>query len=487
MSLQQLKVFIHELEVGMFVSALDKPWAETPFPIQGFMIKSLADASRVKAYCDYVYIDVAKGASPLDIKTAASANPTHRNDRSSVIVGRNTINTDSPVNQSSSRNTHSSAPRSFFVKPYIYNKTVELAKEIPAARRVMNNLVGCLSVATRQITKGGNFNLDQLQESVDSMVDSVVRCPDAFTWLLRLRAKDPHTHDHSIRSSLWATQFARHIGLDIEQIKDLCLATLLKDVGKAGMDRTLLRKANRNAEEEAEYRSFVSASVENLKQSEFDNRRVLNIIKFHCERYDGSGFPKGCSGKRIPFLAAVAGIASEFDRLCNPREVAETLTPSKATGRLYELRGQAFAEDLVVEFIRSVGLYPAGTVVELTTGDLGMVVEQNPKSRLSPRVAVFESKENSSDKANYIFVDLKNEEKARAQLGNFGARRALEVNKLAINKDIDPERLNIDDQLLNRLIAKPFDSPMAGLLAMGGSKVEPNRGFFSALKQRLSN
>ena len=102
-------------------------------------------------------------------------------------------------------------------------------------------------------------------------------------------------------------------------------------------------------------------------------------------------------------------------------------------------------------------------------------------------MAVFESKENSSDKANYIFVDLKNEEKARAQLGNFGARRALEVNKLAINKDIDPERLNIDDQLLNRLIAKPFDSPMAGLLAMGGSKVEPNRGFFSALKQRLSN
>ena len=345
-------------------------------------------------------------------------------------------------------------PRSFVVKPYIYNKTVELAKEIPAARRVMNNLVGCLSVATRQITKGGNFNLDQLQESVDSMVDSVVRCPDAFTWLLRLRAKDPHTHDHSIRSSLWATQFARHIGLDIEQIKDLCLATLLKDVGKAGMDRTLLRKANRNAEEEAEYRSFVSASVENLKQSEFDNRRVLNIIKFHCERYDGSGFPKGCSGKRIPFLAAVAGIASEFDRLCNPREVAETLTPSKATGRLYELRGQAFAEDLVVEFIRSVGLYPAGTVVELTTGDLGMVVEQNPKSRLSPRVAVFESKENSADKANYIFVDLKNEEKARAQLGNFGTRRALEVNKLAINKDIDPERLNIDDHLLNRLISQ---------------------------------
>lgn len=497
MSLQQLKVFIHELEVGMFVSALDKPWAETPFPIQGFMIKSIADASRVKAYCDYVYIDVAKGASPVDLKIPASAGAaglSHRGSLSgglgpSISVGQKSIDSisNSFRKNNLSANNHDTLPRSFVVKPYIYNKTVELAKEIPAARRVMSNLVGCLSVATRQIAKGGSFNLDQLQETVDSMVDSVVRCPDAFTWLLRLRAKDPHTHDHSIRSSLWATQFARHIGLEIDQLKDLCLATLLKDVGKAGMDRKLLRNVNRNAEEEAEYRSFVSISVENLKQSDFNNRRALNIIKYHCERYDGSGFPKGCSGKRIPFLAAVAGIASEFDRLCNPREVVQTLTPSKATGRLYELRGRAFAEDLVIEFIRSVGLYPAGTVVELSTGDVGMVVEQNPKSRLAPRVAVFEEKDASDEEPNCIFVDLKNEEKSRTQLHNFGSRRAFEVSKLAITKDIDPQRLNIDDQLLNRLIGKPFDTPMSGLLAMAGAESRSKGGFFSALKQRLSS
>jgi HD-GYP domain-containing protein (c-di-GMP phosphodiesterase class II) len=498
MSLQQLKVFINELEVGMFVSALDKPWAETPFPIQGFMIKSIADASRVKAYCDYVYIDVAKGASPIDLKaadsaTAAGINAPHRRSGSSVTVAQKSISSvaNNFRKNNHSANRHSAGPRSFVVKPYIYNKTVELAKEIPAARRVMSNLVGCLSVATRQIARGGSFNLDQLQETVDNMVDSVVRCPDAFTWLLRLRAKDPHTHDHSIRSSLWATQFARHIGLEIDQLKDLCLATLLKDVGKAGMDRKLLRSVNRNAEEEAEYRSFVSTSVENLKQSDFNNRRALNIIKYHCERYDGSGFPKGCSGKRIPFLAAVAGIASEFDRLCNPREVAQTLTPSKATGRLYELRGQAFAEDLVIEFIRSVGLYPAGTVVELSTGDVGMVVEQNPKSRLSPRVAVFEGKNTIDGEPNCIFVDLKNEEKSRTQLHNFGSRRAFEVSKLAITKDIDPEKLNIDDQLLNRLIGKPFDTPMSGLfakgVALGGAESKSKGGFLSALKQRLSS
>jgi len=480
MSLQQLKVFIHELEVGMFVSALDKPWAETPFPIQGFLIKSAADASRVKAYCDYVYIDIAKGISPLDIKNPAAGSRQFNNDL------RNKAQDINPIVRGLMDNRQFAAPRSFVIKPDIYKKTVELSKEMPAARRVMNNLVGCLSVATRQISKGGQFNLRQLQQSVDDVVDSVVRCPDAFTWLLQLRAKDRHSHDHSIRSGLWATQFARHIGLELDQLKDLCLAALLKDVGKAGMDRTLLRKPDRNDAEEAEYRGFVSATLDKLKQSDFDNRRVMNIIKFHCERFDGSGFPKGCSGQCIPFLAAVVGIASEFDRLCNPREVSAVLTPSKATGRLYELRGHAFAEDLVIEFIQSVGLYPAGTVVELTTGDKGMVMEQNPKSRLSPRLAVFDSVDGKAKADNYIFVDLKNEDKARAQLQKFGTRRAYDVAKLAIVKDIDSESLGVDEKMLNLLITKPFSiSASSGLLAKNQSQSDPNNGFFAALKQRL--
>jgi hypothetical protein len=77
----------------------------------------------------------------------------------------------------------------------------------------MNNVLGCLTVATRQMVRGGAFNQDQLQESVDGMIDSVIRCPDAFTWLLRLRTKDVYSHDHSLRSSLWATQFGQHVGL----------------------------------------------------------------------------------------------------------------------------------------------------------------------------------------------------------------------------------------------------------------------------------
>jgi HD-GYP domain-containing protein (c-di-GMP phosphodiesterase class II) len=478
MSLKQLKVFIHELDVGMFVSALDKPWAETPFPIQGFAIKTGADISRVKAYCDYVFVDTEKGRSPLDV-ASASATPSNfsvkLDGQSSGSAGRSF--------DSRTQNRNSA---SFLVRPNTYKKTVELAKEIPAARRVMNNLLGCLTLASRQLVRGGAFNQDQLRESVDDMVDSVIRCPDAFTWLLRLRAKDVHSHDHSVRSSLWATQFGRHIGLDVNELKDLCLATLLKDIGKIKLDRTLLHNMSRTVDEEAEYRSFVSQSVEQLHKAGFENRRVLNIIKFHCERFNGSGFPKGVSGSRIPFLASVAGIASDFDMLCNPREVGETLSPSQATGRLYELRGKNFAENLVLEFIQSVGLYPAGTIVELTTGDCGMVVEQNAKSRLMPRIAVFDKI--TEPDTQCIFVDLKNEQQARSRLQNFGKRRSYDVKKLAIVRDIEPDSFGIEYSLLENLIARPFSAANAdAVMDMTAMPAARNKGFFSALKERFAS
>lgn len=486
MSLQQLKIFIHELKVGMFVSALDKPWAETPFPIQGFVIKSGADISRVKAYCDCVFVDIEKGMSPEDTDSPVIG-ARLRLDSDKNSAGESSRLYGANLRRHNYRLTGSSEFKSGLrVKPTVYKKTVELAKEIPAARDAMNNVLGCLTMATRQMARGGAFNQDQLQASVDEMIDSVIRCPDAFTWLLRLRDKDARSHDHSVRSSLWATQFGRHVGLDLGQLRDLCQATLLKDIGRIKLDHRLLHNPNRDAQQEVEYRSFVNHSVEQLRSCGFENRTVINIIKFHCERFDGSGYPKGCSGNRIPMLASVAGIATEFDKLCNPREAGDTMAPSKATSRLYQLRGSAFDENLVVEFIQSVGLYPAGTMVELTTGDQGMVIEQNSRTRLAPRLAVFKNKADRAGQGKYIFIDLKDEQQARERLFKFGQRRAYDVSKLAIVRDLEPDSFGLEYRLLENLIARPFNTPVNELL-MGDSASDSQQksGFLAALKQRF--
>lgn len=202
MSLQQLKIFIHELKVGMFVSALDKPWAETPFPIKGFVIKSGADISRVKAYCDYVFVDIEKGISPEDTDSPVIG-ARLRLDSDKNSAGESSRLYGANLRRHNHRLTGSSEFKSgLIIKPTVYKKTVELAKEIPAARDAMNNVLGCLTMATRQMARGGAFNQDQLQASVDEMIDSVIRCPDAFTWLLRLRDKDARSHNYSVLSSL---------------------------------------------------------------------------------------------------------------------------------------------------------------------------------------------------------------------------------------------------------------------------------------------
>ncbi|MDG1165198.1 MAG: HD domain-containing phosphohydrolase [Porticoccaceae bacterium] len=251
-------------------------------------------------------------------------------------------------------------------------------------------------------------------------------------------------------------------------------------------DRALLHNQIRKGDQEAEYRSFVTHSVDQLRRAGFENRTVMNIIKFQCERFNGSGYPKGYSGNRIPFLASVAGIASEFDMLCNPREAGDTMAPSKATSRLYQTRGAAFAEDLVVEFFQSIGLYPAGTMVELTTSDQGMVVEQNSRARLAPRLAVFENRADKKDQTKYIFIDFKNEQQARERLHKFGQRRAYDVAKLAIVRDIEPDSFGLEYSLLENLIARPFNAAASELVMSSPEQNSvSNRGFLSALKQRF--
>lgn len=128
------------------------------------------------------------------------------------------------------------------VNSHVYQTVVPLTKEVEYAGKALLHLRGQYTLATKQISKGKDFDYRSLKDSVADMVNSVVRCPDAFTWLLRLRMKDQHTHDHSMRSALWAVQFARHIGMKKEDMSILCMGTLLKDIGKIKLPNSLLRK-----------------------------------------------------------------------------------------------------------------------------------------------------------------------------------------------------------------------------------------------------
>lgn len=465
MSIKQLQVNTSHLALGMYVSKLDRPWSQTPFPLQGFLIRTPKDVNMLKAYCEYVYIDVSKGRAPLEAGLRSNVN---NNMSLSDKAVSNTVATPSNVTENRSS--------AIVVRRNVYQKAIPLSIEVKQAEVALNALGSQLAEANRLIAKDKPIDYPELRGSVNKMVDSVIRCPDAFTWLMRLRMKDQYTHDHSLRSALWATQFGRFIGLPKEEMSMLCMGVLMKDIGKLKVPSAILRKHSRTPEEEQVYRSFVDKGVEMLRKTANVEPRVIAVVKNHCERFNGSGFPQGIANNKIPLLAQIAGIATTYDAISNPRESSDPMAPSKAVSALYNVRDKLFQEDLVVQFIKSIGLYPTGTVIELTTGDIGVVIEQHEDSRLTPKVAVM-GEGLSSD--GYVLVDLLDEQVSRKVLVKRGFKQAGVVAKLAIARDLEPSGYGIDMDAVSNLF---MDSAANQLSKVAGGKAS---GFFAQLRSRL--
>ena len=453
MAIKQVKINVNDLTIGMYVSQLDRPWTHTPFPLQGFQVRTTEDIHTLRNYCDHVYIDTTKGKSPLATQIIPSLDV-----RGDSGVRR------SPVLGQRDPGKGAIEPPPLVIRKGVYNITVSLRAEMRHARIVIKQLQDQLTTAAKQLARGRFGDYDQLKHSVEGMVDSVLRCPDAFTWLIRLRQHDQHTHGHSLRSALWAVQFARFIGMERREIATLCVGTLLKDIGKTRVPVAILRKRNRSPEEELEYRKFVELGVDMLRDTRAVEPRVISVVRYHCERKDGSGFPEGLAGSKIPLLARSAGIATVFDAISNPFEAEQPVAPSKAVSLLYDMRGIEFQEDLVVQFIQSIGLYPAGTLVELTTGDIGIVVEQHPDSRLAPQIAVLDLAGGDLNR-NFILVDLKEQEAARRLLVENGRHNADGVERIAIARDLEPTGYDIDVSAISSLFMQAEQERRTGFIA----------------------
>lgn len=427
MGIKQVKVNVNELTLGMFVAGLDRPWTQTPFPLQGFYIRDTEEIASLKNHCRHVFIDVAKGSAPIrtSLKTidvpAAPGITAVRQRRQKVNV----------------------APLVF--RRDFYEAPKPFRKEIRSARQLHQKVNFTIAELVRQLDENGVIPVKETQRVASELVDSVLRNPDAMTWLSRVRDKDEHTYSHSVRSAVWALIFGRHIGISKKELNVLAMGVLLKDVGKTRLDASLLAldAVSRSQQEELEYRRFVDYSVDILRNSEGVSPRVLAVVKNHCERIDGSGYPQGLVGDKIPLLARIAGIVTFYDDITNPRDKSQPVAPSKAISRLYDSRGHEFQEQLVVEFIRAIGLYPTGTLVELTTGDVAVVVEQNFSRRLKPKVMIVldATRQVMSEP---VLLDLAEDERQKQALIDNGQKSLEEVGKIEIVRDLEPGSCAVD-------------------------------------------
>lgn len=430
MGIKQVKLDVNEITVGMYVSGLDRPWTQTPFPLQGFYIRDLEEIKQLKSLCRHVYIDVARGRAP-------------------VASNLQTLAPESLKARLTARESKAS-PVSVKVAPLRiqrnqYRQIKPLKREIRKARELHQNVYHAVGevleyLGSNQLHK---VPINETKRLASDMVDSVLRNPDAFTWLSRIQEKDEYTYSHAIRSSVWAILFGRHIGLSKRDLDVLAMGVLLKDVGKIKLNENLLSKTERSQEEEKIYESFVDLGVEILRKTPGVEPRVISVVKTHCERLNGSGFPQHLQGDKIPLLGKIAGVVTFYDNVTNPRGALQPIAPSKAVSKLYDLRNTQFQEELVVEFIRAIGLYPTGTLVELSTGEVGVVVEQNFERRLKPKVMLVLNAVKEPLAKPQLF-DLAEDDKRKQALLDSGKKSRYEVEKVEIARDLEPGSYEVD-------------------------------------------
>lgn len=360
--LHTLKMNTADLAVGMYVSGLDRPWLDTPFIIQGFCVENADEIERVRSYCQYVFVDITKSrdqAHPL-LKAARNSN------RDSIPI------------------TDIFPGRPLRAYP---NTTSDWKDDSAQAWVVLDSLVDDVNSIFEQVSEGGSLNVIRLKKSVEPVVESMSRNPDACIWLARLKQHDQYAYQHSLSAAIWAVALGRQLGLPRRDLRSLAIGCMLMDVGKLRLDPVLLTSDRSLSEDEADsMREHVAHGMRIVKDGGMMNQDVLDIVAHHHERHDGSGYPKGLSGTEIPAFARIAAIVDTYDAVTSNRSHASAISPSDAIRMLYRSRNIDFQAELVEVFIQSVGIYPAGTIVELTTGEVGVVVSEYRTRRLKPKI-----------------------------------------------------------------------------------------------------
>lgn len=393
---------------GMYICGLDRPWTETgfkpPFELQGFHIQNDEEIDAVKAICRYVYIDPTQGADC----------------RFEIPEDESTWDDDEPGNLLAAD-----------LPPPKYEDQATAEEEREAAREVMRDAGQVFNSLLKRTRAGKSIDTEAVKKTVSNLVQSVVRNPDAMMWLLKMKHRDRYSYAHSMTVCVLALTMGRHLGIPQYELNRLGIATMLQDVGRTALPKSLVNKSGEYSEREFELsKVHVEASVAMLREKTTAPDEVIEIVHTHHERFDGSGYPQGLEGHQIGLLSTVAGIADTYAAMTSTRPYREAVTSFTSLMALYEIRNKKFPAAVVEHFIQCIGIFSIGSFVLLNTEEVGIVVARNRIKQLTPRVMlVLDPEGNRIEKLETIDLAEQEEE---------------DDNMRMISMVVDPEDYDLD-------------------------------------------
>ncbi len=365
------RIEVRDLEFGMFISQLDRPWLESPFLFQGFMIDSEEELGTLQGLCEYVFVDEERSISEDALRR-------RRQGKSGEIKHQ-------------SPNPHPE----------------EFASDFRITLHVQQQLNFGIIKLINDRRLGKMINTEPVRKVVSSLIGNVLRNQNAALWLTKIREEDEFTAVHGINVSILSVAFAKHLGLDPECLEAIGLGALLHDIGLTDKSSEIISKSSKlTAEEFSVVRKHPLDGLYRLKNPDTIPQMTLDILRWHHERLDGTGYPDGLLGEdAIPEHVRIVAMADTYDAMTSDRVYRSAILPSDALAEMYREAENTFGQEFMQSFIQCIGIYPVGSVVKLTTGAIGIVTASTPESRLKPLLLLIRDAE-GRELSPYQMVDL---------------------------------------------------------------------------------
>lgn len=412
MDIAKIKLPVEYLKIGMYVTALDRPWIETPFIFQGFLITNEEELDQLHQYCQFVYVDRSK--SQVHIVEANIRHLEKAEKQEPTIQVREAL-------------------------PY----QLQFEEEFPKAKKIFEQVQTQLRISFKDVRIGRTLKSSEIRTSVENITQSIVRNPDAMMLMTNMKAMDDYLVAHSLNVCILSLIFARSLGLDEDKMHDLGMGALLHDIGEIRLPKELLSKPTElNAEEHATMEKHTEYGASILRNNSGIPQTAVDIAMHHHERIDRSGYPNRLGGQEISQSAKIVGIIDVYDALTSATPYRACISSTDALKSMYDWRGALFDSNLVEKFIQCVGIYPVGSTLELNSGEIGIVISAGPENRLFPKMLlVKEERDKFYDPPRII------------NLSQFKER---EDKRYDIKSIVQPEQVGVDLKryILRELVAQ---------------------------------